>query len=70
MALADLEKEGGQRPSLVCHVVGDGSFMCAAPSSALWVASKYEIPILTIVLNNGGKSYLVINSSQYETLLF
>ncbi|OTB08338.1 hypothetical protein M426DRAFT_316963 [Hypoxylon sp. CI-4A] len=54
MALADIEKEGGQKPSLVCHIVGDGSFMCAAPSSALWVASKYEIPVLTIVLNNGG----------------
>ncbi|XXH05704.1 hypothetical protein Hte_012139 [Hypoxylon texense] len=55
MALADLEKGGeGQKPSLVCQIVGDGSFMCAAPSSALWVASKYEIPILTIVLNNGG----------------
>ncbi|RYO80882.1 hypothetical protein DL766_010451 [Monosporascus sp. MC13-8B] len=33
---------------------GDGSFMCAAPSSTLWVASKYGKPILTIVLNNGG----------------
>lgn len=54
MALADLEKEGAQKPNLVCQVVGDGSFMCAAPSSALWVASKFEIPILTIVLNNGG----------------
>ncbi|KAK6066608.1 thiamine pyrophosphate enzyme [Seiridium cupressi] len=43
-----------KKPSLVCHVVGDGSFMCAAPSTALWVASKYRIPILTIVLNNGG----------------
>jgi thiamine pyrophosphate-dependent acetolactate synthase large subunit-like protein len=41
-------------PTLVCQVVGDGSFMCAAPSSVLWVASKYKIPILTIVLNNGG----------------
>lgn len=54
MALTDLEKEG-HKPSLVCQIVGDGSFMCAAPSSALWVAGKYEIPILTIVLNNGGK---------------
>lgn len=56
MALADLAGESGSRPDLVCHVVGDGSFMCAAPSSALWVASKYEIPVLTVVLNNGGKS--------------
>ncbi|OAA40701.1 thiamine pyrophosphate enzyme [Metarhizium rileyi] len=54
MALMDQEKEQNGKPSLVCQVVGDGSFMCAAPSSALWVASKYEIPILTIVLNNGG----------------
>ncbi|KAJ6515029.1 thiamine pyrophosphate enzyme [Mycena vitilis] len=54
MALTDLEKEEGREPSLVCHIVGDGSFMCAAPSSALWAASKYEIPILTVVLNNGG----------------
>ncbi|KAI9168066.1 Acetolactate synthase-like protein [Paramyrothecium foliicola] len=53
MALSDLEKHG-DKPSLVCHIVGDGSFMCAAPSTALWVASKYKIPVLTIVLNNGG----------------
>ncbi|KAI0204773.1 thiamine pyrophosphate enzyme [Astrocystis sublimbata] len=55
MALTDTEQsEGNRKPTLVCQVVGDGSFMCAAPSSALWVASKYEIPILTVVLNNGG----------------
>ncbi|KAI1182594.1 thiamine pyrophosphate enzyme [Nemania serpens] len=56
MALADVEGDGGeaQKPNMVCQVVGDGSFMCAAPSSALWVASKYEIPVLTILLNNGG----------------
>ncbi|ROV98778.1 hypothetical protein VMCG_06780 [Cytospora schulzeri] len=53
MALEDLEKEEWCKPSLVCPVVGDGSFMCAAPSTVMWVASKYEIPILTIVLNNG-----------------
>ena len=55
MALMDLEKQGTKEPNMVCQVVGDGSFMCASPSSALWVASKFEIPILTIVLNNGGK---------------
>lgn len=58
MALEDIEKEGGEahKPNIVCQLVGDGSFMCAAPSSSLWVASKYEIPVLTIVLNNGGES--------------
>ncbi|CAJ2509178.1 Uu.00g142040.m01.CDS01 [Anthostomella pinea] len=58
MALEDAEKDKKSKtecePSLVCHIVGDGSFMCAAPASALWVASKYGIPVLTIVLNNGG----------------
>ncbi|KAI8627430.1 putative thiamine pyrophosphate enzyme [Xylariaceae sp. FL1651] len=54
MALTDLEEKGEHRASLVCQVVGDGSFMCAAPSSALWIASKYKIPILTVILNNGG----------------
>ena len=63
MALADQEaggegrEEARKQPSLVCQVVGDGSFMAASPSSALWVASKYEIPVLTIVLNNGGGSF-------------
>lgn len=51
MALDEQEK----RPSLVCQVVGDGSYMCAAPSSAAWVARKYNVPILTVVLNNGGE---------------
>jgi thiamine pyrophosphate-dependent acetolactate synthase large subunit-like protein len=56
MALKDHETESGNE-SLVCQVVGDGSFMCAAPSTALWVARKYSIPLLTIVLNNGGKLF-------------
>jgi thiamine pyrophosphate-dependent acetolactate synthase large subunit-like protein len=47
-------------PSLVCQVVGDGSFMCGSPSSAVWVASKYQIPILTVVLNNGGQYCLML----------
>jgi thiamine pyrophosphate-dependent acetolactate synthase large subunit-like protein len=56
MALSDLSE--GEQPSMVCHIVGDGSFLCGSPSSALWVASKYKIPVLTIVLNNGGTSNL------------
>lgn len=46
------------RESLRVQVVGDGSFMYAAPESALWAARKYEIPILTVVLNNGGRSMI------------
>ena len=59
MGLKELERDGSgnNESSFVCQIVGDGSFMCAAPSSALWVASKYEIPILIIVLNNGGRRF-------------
>lgn len=69
MALEDLDKSEERRPTMVCHIVGDGSFMCGSPSSALWVASKYEIPVLTIVLNNGGKllrsSFRITYSCKY-----
>lgn len=44
-----------QDDTMVCQIVGDGSFMCAAPESALWVARKYQIPLLIVVLNNGGE---------------
>lgn len=49
-----LDASGGP-PRFVCQIVGDGSYMCASPASAAWVAAKYKIPILTVVLNNGGK---------------
>ncbi|KAG1790042.1 thiamine pyrophosphate enzyme, N-terminal TPP binding domain-containing protein [Suillus variegatus] len=39
---------------LVVSVVGDGTFLFGAPSSAFWMARRYETPFLTIVLNNGG----------------
>ncbi|KAI1209048.1 uncharacterized protein F4807DRAFT_461167 [Annulohypoxylon truncatum] len=46
----------GRPQAVIVHfVVGDGSFMCAAPSSALWVGRKYEILVLTIVLSNEGQ---------------
>ncbi|KAH7089850.1 thiamine pyrophosphate enzyme [Paraphoma chrysanthemicola] len=54
LAMQEEEKDNNAQASIVCQVVGDGSFMCAAPSSALWIASKYKIPILTVLLNNGG----------------
>ncbi|KAF5315029.1 hypothetical protein D9619_007473 [Psilocybe cf. subviscida] len=39
---------------LIVVIVGDGSFMFGVPSSAYWMARRYETPFLTIVLNNGG----------------
>ncbi|CAG8959863.1 hypothetical protein HYFRA_00013135 [Hymenoscyphus fraxineus] len=59
MALEDQAKQSEEvgkssKSDLVCQVIGDGCFMCSAPASAVWVARKYEIPVLTVVLNNGG----------------
>ncbi|KAF9009260.1 thiamine diphosphate-binding protein [Hymenopellis radicata] len=44
----------GSDHDLIVAVVGDGSFMFGVPSSAYWMARKYNTPFLTIVLNNGG----------------
>lgn len=64
MALMDIEKEQKAEPSFVCHIIGDGSFMGGSPSSALWIAAKYKIPVLTIVLNNGGRCSHTASASQ------
>jgi thiamine pyrophosphate-dependent acetolactate synthase large subunit-like protein len=48
---ADAEGRG----QFVCHVVGDGTFLFSGPSSVYWIAHRYNIPVLTIVLNNKGK---------------
>ena len=38
----------------VCQVVGDGTYLFTVPASVYWIAQRYKIPILTIVLNNKG----------------
>ncbi|KZT69506.1 Thiamin diphosphate-binding protein [Daedalea quercina L-15889] len=43
-----------RRYDLIVAIVGDGDFLFGAPSTAYWIASRYETPFLTIVLNNGG----------------
>ncbi|KAF5360520.1 hypothetical protein D9756_004505 [Leucocoprinus leucothites] len=44
----------GKGYELSVVIVGDGSYMFGVPSSAFWMARKYQTPFLTIVLNNGG----------------
>ncbi|GGE30966.1 acetolactate synthase [Agaricicola taiwanensis] len=41
---------------LVVQVVGDGSFYYNAPTSVLAVARQYDLPILTVILDNAGWS--------------
>lgn len=38
----------------VVSVVGDGTFFFSAPSSTYWMARHYGLPVLTVVLDNGG----------------
>lgn len=40
--------------AFVCQIVGDGTFLFSVPGSVYWIAQRYNIPILTIVLNNKG----------------
>ncbi|KAF8802178.1 thiamine diphosphate-binding protein [Phlegmacium glaucopus] len=43
-----------KKHDLIVAIVGDGSYLFGVPSSAYWMARKYDTPFLTIVLNNGG----------------
>ena len=45
-----------QAQSRVIHFVGDGSFYFSNPSSVYAVARQYNLPILTVLLDNGGWS--------------
>ena len=46
--------ESGGKGKFVCHIVGDGTFIFSVPSAVYWISQRYNIPILTIVLNNKG----------------
>jgi len=45
---------GSNDNEFVVLVVGDGSFLFGVPSSAYWIARRYDTPFLTVILNNGG----------------
>lgn len=36
------------------HSVGDGTYLYSQMESVYWIARRYDIPFLLIVLNNGG----------------
>lgn len=47
-----LAKDG--KGSFVCEIVGDGTYMFGVPGTVYWIAKRYSLPTLTIVLNNKG----------------
>lgn len=52
---SDAENGGKGKGKFVVQIVGDGTFLFSVPGSVYWIAKRYNIPILTIVLNNKGK---------------
>ena len=56
---SDVQAGGTNKGKFVCQVVGDGTFLFSVPGSVYWIAQRYNIPILTIVLNNKGKRVVV-----------
>lgn len=47
----------------VCHIVGDGTFLFSVPGSVYWISQRYKLPVLTIVLNNRGKTLSLPSTS-------
>jgi thiamine pyrophosphate-dependent acetolactate synthase large subunit-like protein len=45
----------GGKGRFVCQIIGDACFLFSIPASVYWIAQRYGIPVLTIVLNNNGK---------------
>lgn len=55
-ALSSADKSSSKTKPMVVQIVGDGTFLFSVPSSVYWISHRYQIPILTIVLNNKGKA--------------
>lgn len=50
---SDFTSDNG-KGEFICHIVGDGTFIFSVPSAVYWISQRYNIPILTVVLNNKG----------------
>lgn len=60
------EQLKGGKGKFVVQIVGDGTYLFSVPGSVYWIARRYNIPVLTIVLNNKGwnaprKSLLLVH---------
>jgi thiamine pyrophosphate-dependent acetolactate synthase large subunit-like protein len=53
---------GAGKGKFVCEIVGDGTYMFGCPGTVYWIARRYELPTLTIVLSNKGMSARIIRS--------
>ncbi|KAK8115335.1 Thiamine pyrophosphate enzyme [Apiospora kogelbergensis] len=51
---SDVLAGGHGKGQFVVQIVGDGTFLFSVPGSVYWISRRYNIPVLTIVLNNKG----------------
>lgn len=56
----DAENGGAGKGKFVVQIVGDGTYLFSVPGSVYWIAQRYGIPVLTIVLNNKGEYQLFL----------
>jgi thiamine pyrophosphate-dependent acetolactate synthase large subunit-like protein len=63
--LAAEAERGGE---FVCQIVGDGTYLFSVPGSVYWIANRYSIPVLTIVLNNNGESLVSFVRTDVQAL--
>jgi len=42
----------GDTPAVA--LTGDGSYLFGSPDSCLWLQQQYDVPVLTVIINNGG----------------
>lgn len=52
---SDWKAGGTGKGNFVCSIVGDGTFLFGVPGTAYWIAMRYKIPTLTVVLSNKGR---------------
>ncbi|KAH8886565.1 thiamine pyrophosphate enzyme [Thozetella sp. PMI_491] len=45
---------GPGKGKFVTEIVGDGTYMFGVPGTVYWIARRYELPTLTVVLSNKG----------------
>ncbi|KAI1496891.1 thiamine pyrophosphate enzyme, N-terminal TPP binding domain-containing protein [Biscogniauxia marginata] len=44
----------GGKGKFVVQIAGDGAYLFTVPGSVYWVSKRYQIPVLTVILNNKG----------------
>jgi hypothetical protein len=60
----------GEKGKFVVQIVGDGTFLFSVPGSVYWISRRYNIPVLTIVLNNKGEPHNPLAVSSEHSLTF